>query len=722
VIETIRRIGVQPQHRIEALAKAKAALSEAKIFRQKMAQETIAVNACSALSVATDLEKAKTLQATLRHVEKVMAVSVPACVSRYLLQAGCATRVAELKQIGEETTATLRQVRLAVQQADELLKLQPEAWCGGPVDKAPMRLVLRKCQQAAEAPDALEKQMTLLSSELEAANHGLKDLVNSWTQEGLRYSGVALAVESAFYRSAAEKLMRENPVLTLHAGNTHEEVRKRFQDLDREILRLNRQMIAAKLHARPIPPGRRAGSTRDYTDNEMLTHQTGLQQPRIALRRLFTNAGNAIRAYAPCIMMSPMSVAQYLEPGKHNFDILVIDEASQMRPEDALGAMLRCKQAVIVGDPEQLPPTDFFTASDESSDQQAEDSPEESILELGRRCWHPMRMLEVHYRSRHHSLIAYSNREFYGERLLVYPSPVREDPEFGVSCRKIDGAYEVGQGRNLEEARAIVEEAGSLMRERADRSIGIVAMNQAQRDLIETLMDEKTTSDPDIQAYRDKWSGDLEDFFIKNLENVQGDERDIILISTVYGATAEGVFHQHFGPINRAYGHRRLNVLFTRAKRRLTIFTSLDHGRIVADGSRRGVRVLKEFLEYASRGAFTPGRQSGAEPDSDFERWFLSRLKSAGYEAHPQVGVAKYRIDIGIVHPDKPGSYILGVECDGATYHSSKSARDRDRLRQEVLEGLHWRIHRVWSTDWYRDPEREFGRLVQHIERLRAVH
>jgi superfamily I DNA and/or RNA helicase/very-short-patch-repair endonuclease len=454
----------------------------------------------------------------------------------------------------------------------------------------------------------------------------------------------------------------------------------------------------------------------------MLAHQTGLQQPRIALRRLFSNAANAICAYTPCIMMSPMSVAQYLEPGKHTFDLLVIDEASQMRPEDALGAMLRCSQAVIVGDPEQLPPTDFFVASDDTSDQEAEDAPEESILELGRRCWHPMRMLEVHYRSRHHSLIAYSNREFYGERLLVYPSPVLDDPEFGVSCRKINGAYEVGQGRNLEEARAIVEEAASLMRARMDRSIGIVAMNQAQRDLIETLIDEKTALDPDMQAYRDNWSGDLEDFFVKNLENVQGDERDVILISTVYGPTAEGVFHQHFGPLNRAYGHRRLNVLFTRAKRKLTVFTSLDHARIVADGNRRGVRVLKEFLEYATRGTITPGRATGEEPDSDFERWFLSRLKSASYEAHPQVGVAKYRIDIGVVHPDKPGSYILGVECDGATYHSSKSARDRDRLRQDVLEGLNWRIHRVWSTDWYRDPEREFGRLIHHIERLRALH
>jgi hypothetical protein len=719
--QTVGQLELHPQQPIEALAKARSALLEVGTLRQKMMQESVAANAYAAISANSELQKARIVQTTANYIEKVLAVHAPTPVARYLLQEGCAERLSAIKQLAEMMSATLAHINKAAEEADSLLKLRPQEWCNGPLDAVPIRTLLQKCERAAQAPEALEKQITLLSTELEAANLGVGDLIHCWPAEGLRYAGIAQAVEAAFYRSAAEKLMREHPVLARHAGNTHEQVRKRFQELDREILKLNREMIAAKLHVRPIPPGRRAGSTRDYTDNEMLAHQTGLQQPRIALRRLFSNAGNAIRAYMPCVMMSPMSVAQYLEPGRHQFDMLVIDEASQMRPEDALGAMLRCNQAVIVGDPEQLPPTDFFTASDDGGDPQAEDAPEESILELGRRCWHPMRMLEVHYRSRHHSLIAYSNREFYGERLLVYPSPVRDDPEFGVSCRTIKGAYEVGQGRNLDEARAIVEEAANLMRSRIDRSIGIVAMNQAQRDLIETLMDERTASDPDIQAYRDKWSGDLEDFFIKNLENVQGDERDIILISTVYGPTAEGVFHQHFGPIHRAYGHRRLNVLFTRAKRKLTVFTSLDHARIVADGNRCGVRVLKEFLEYASRGAFTPGRQTGGEPDSDFERWFLARLKSANYEAHPQVGVAKYRIDIGVVHPDKPGSYILGVECDGATYHSSKSARDRDRLRQDVLESLNWRIYRVWSTDWYRDPEREFTRLVQQIERLHGL-
>jgi very-short-patch-repair endonuclease len=712
-------LGLLQEQPIAAIPPAVETLAELDNLTQAMAMLPNVAAIETLLDGSTRVGKARDVLKALDHLARVQSAKLSASVVSHLLDRDCVERTAVIKKLATEIQLGLLQEKTAANAAQEMLELRLNDWCGGALQEVSVEALRAKCHNAAQSPDQLEKQIDLLSSELDADRLGVGELLRKWADNGLAYSGVAWAIEAAYYRSAAEKLMRSNPVLARHAGNTHEQARTRFQQLDREIMMLNRKMIAAKLHGRPVPAGRRAQSVRDYTENEMLTHQTGLQQPRIALRRLFTNAGEAIRAYTPCIMMSPMSVAQYLEPGKNVFDLLVIDEASQMRPEDALGAMMRCHQAIIVGDPQQLPPTDFFTASNDG-DGDEDDRPEESILELGRRCWHPMRMLEVHYRSRHQSLIAYSNREFYDERLLVYPSPVLEDPDYGVSCQRVAGIYETGQGRNRIEAEAVVDAAAELMRKRHDRSLGIVAINQAQRDLIETLMDQRVASDPELLAYRQKWDGQLEEFFIKNLENVQGDERDTILISTVYGKTDEGTFRQNFGPINRAYGHRRLNVLFTRAKRKLTVFTSLDHGQIVADGHSRGVRVLKEFLEYAQTGTISPGRRTGAEPDSDFERWFLTRLSAEGYEAHPQVGVAKYRIDIGIVHPDKQGSYILGVECDGATYHSSKSARDRDRLRQEVLESLNWNIHRVWSTDWYRNPEREFTKLVQSIENLRS--
>lgn len=714
--------GLRPGIAVEKLDHAATGLSKALECRAALAAPTVITHALGAVSADTEAARALTIRATLDRGKDIARAGLPDSVVNWLLHPDHATRVETLSQMAAAVENAVEAEAPVRERADGLLHLDPAAWCGGPFNAVPIERLMEKAQRAARAPDDLEKQIALLATEDEATHLGLGDLIVAWSTQGLRYHGVAWAVEAAFYRSAAAHLMREQPALMRHTGSTHEQVRKRFQELDKEILALNRRLVAAKLFTRSVPVGQRAQSTRDYTDNQMLDHQTSLQKPRIALRRLFGNAGAAIRAYKPCIMMSPMSVAQYLEPGKHRFDLLIIDEASQMRPEDALGALIRCAQAVVVGDPEQLPPSDFFVAAESRDDEEIEDSPEESILELGRRCWRPMRMLGVHYRSRHQSLIAYSNREFYDDRLLVYPSPVLDDPDFGVTCQKVtDGGYEAGQGRNPEEARAIVAEAAALMRKRIDRSIGIVAVNKAQSELIESLMDELAASDPEIQAFRQHWDGTLEAFFVKNLENVQGDERDIILISTVYGKTAEGVFHQNFGPINKAYGHRRLNVLFTRAKRRLALFTSLDPSQIVAEGKQRGVRVLKEFLEYAASGTIQHGRKTGQEPDSDFERWFLSRLKSAGYTAHPQVGVARYRIDIGIVHPDKPGSYIVGLECDGATYHSSKAARDRDRLRQSVLEELNWRIHRVWSTDWYRDPEREFARLIKRIESSREI-
>ncbi len=704
------------------LSEAATSLRKALECRDALAAPTVITHALGPVSAETEAARALTIRATLDRAKEIARAGLPTSVVTWLLHPDHATRVETLSHMAATVERAIETEAVVRERADGLLHFNPAAWCDGPFTAVPIERLVEKAQRAAQAPDDLEKQIVLLATEDEAGRLGLGDLIAAWTAQGLRYQGVAWTVEAAFYRSAAAHLMRDQPALMRHTGSTHEQVRKRFQELDREILSLNRCLVGAKLFTRPVPVGQRAQSTRDYTDNQMLDHQTSLQKPRIALRRLFGNAGAAIRAYKPCIMMSPMSVAQYLEPGKHRFDLLIIDEASQMRPEDALGALIRCAQAVVVGDPEQLPPSDFFMAAESRDDEEIEDSPEESILELGRRCWRPMRMLGVHYRSRHQSLIAYSNREFYDDRLLVYPSPVLDDPDFGVTCQKVpDGGYEAGQGRNPVEARAIVSEAATLMRRRIDRSIGIVAVNKAQSELIESLMDELAASDPEIQAYRQHWDGTLEAFFVKNLENVQGDERDIILVSTVYGKTAEGVFHQNFGPINKAYGHRRLNVLFTRAKRRLALFTSLDPSQIVAEGKQRGVRVLKEFLEYATNGAIQHGRATGQEPDSDFERWFLSRLKSAGYVAHPQVGVARYRIDIGIVHPDRPGSYILGLECDGATYHSSKAARDRDRLRQSVLEELNWRIHRVWSTDWYRDPEREFARLIQKIESARDI-
>jgi len=260
------------------------------------------------------------------------------------------------------------------------------------------------------------------------------------------------------------------------------------------------------------------------------------------------------------------------------------------------------------------------------------------------------------------------------------------------------------------------------MRRFPDRSLGLVTMNKAQADILDEKMDRLIAMDLDADNYRRKWASTLESFFVKNLENVQGDKRDMIFISTVYGPDpATGRVFQRFGPINSPVGHRRLNVLFTRAKEQLVVFSSLKPGDIlVSENVHQGVRAFAGFLDYAANGILDSGETSGREPDSEFEEWIIEALKDRGYSVEPQVGVAGFFIDIGVRHPSRGGGFILGVEADGATYHSAKSARDRDRLRQDILEGLGWNIYRVWSTDWFNNPQSELNKLVRRIEELAA--
>jgi very-short-patch-repair endonuclease len=280
-----------------------------------------------------------------------------------------------------------------------------------------------------------------------------------------------------------------------------------------------------------------------------------------------------------------------------------------------------------------------------------------------------------------------------------------------------DGLY--ADRRNEPEARRVVDTALRHMRERPEESLGVVALNATQRELLENLFDEALKRDPAAQRYVDERASGLEPFFIKNLENVQGDERDVIYVSVTYGRNENGKVYQRFGPINGPTGHRRLNVLFTRARLRVVVFASMLAEDIqINESSAWGLRALKGYLHFARTGVLEQAQLSGREPDSDFEVQVAEALRARGYQAVAQVGVAGYFIDIAIKHPRKPDAFILGIECDGRTYHSSASARDRDRLRQSVLEDLGWRIHRIWSTDWFKQGEVEVARVVGELERI----
>jgi very-short-patch-repair endonuclease len=371
----------------------------------------------------------------------------------------------------------------------------------------------------------------------------------------------------------------------------------------------------------------------------------------------------------------------------------------------------------------QLPPTSFFQklstdATDEGDEM--EDVKQESVLEAAASRFFPPRRLKWHYRSEHGSLISFSNAEFYDNGLTVFPSPYHEHPEYGVHLTQVNGVYTAGT--NQKEAEAVVKAALDFMGTCPNQSLGIVAVNSKQAELIRELMDRLFAADPAAEAYRARWESGLESLFMKNLENVQGDERDTIFISTVYGKDENGNFYQRFGPINSLYGHRRLNVLFTRAKKRVVVFSSMTPEDIQDEGKHWGVRALKAYLKYARDGRLvsSPSKRAVDACDSEFEEWVLQTLKANGFDAVPQFGFAGYSIDIAVKHPKQPGTFVCGVECDGATYHSARSIRERDRLRQEVLERLGWKIYRIWSTDWFRNPALQTKNLVEYVNKLAA--
>jgi very-short-patch-repair endonuclease len=453
---------------------------------------------------------------------------------------------------------------------------------------------------------------------------------------------------------------------------------------------------------------------------------------------MFRRAGRAIQALKPCFMMGPQAVAQYLPPGLFHFDLVVMDEASQMRPEDALGAVARGAQLVVVGDPKQLGPTSFFdvVANDEDEVEelaaalaaaatQSEAPPSASVLErsesilqaAARR--YPLRMLRWHYRSRYPELIAFSNREFYGNGLVLFPHSGAEREGDGINLRPVQGAV-YGSSLNPREAEVLVEAVRRHAAEHPERTLMVVTMNQPQRELVDALVQNAEKDDPALAAFRERHQGTLEPFAVKNLENVQGDERDVIFVGVTYGPDESGKLVQNFGPINAMGGERRLNVLFTRAKFRLDVFCSFEPSMLrVSESSPRGLCVLRDYLRFADEKTDSTGSPAAREPASDFEIEVSRALRAQGYEVHPQVGVAGYHLDFAVVDPNRPGRYLLGIECDGATYHSARSARDRDRLRQEVLQMLGWQIHRIWSVDWFRDPRGETARVVRRLSEVR---
>ena len=495
-----------------------------------------------------------------------------------------------------------------------------------------------------------------------------------------------------------------------------------FKQLDQQLQALASQEVALR-HFQSLPAGS-AGQV------GLVRGETAKKTRHMKIRQLLDKAGGAVQAIKPVFLMSPLSVAQYLKTGGLKFDLLLIDEASQVRPADAMGAIMRCRQVVVVGDQKQMPPTSFFDrqvgADEEVADlediadiQAAQVGDMESILSLCESRAMAGGILRWHYRSRHPSLIQVSNHEFYDDGLICPPSPDRAGRETGLSFVHVDGLYQRGTRRNNpREAEAVAEQVLAHARKHPDETLGVVALSVAQRDTIRNKLEFMRAEYPELEAFCKE--GKDEAFFVKNLENVQGDERDVIFISIGYGKDAGGYMSQNFGPVSSEGGERRLNVLFTRAKRRCRVFSSIRHTDIRVDATRHaGTRVLKRYLKYAETGELDIPILTGAEMDSPFEEAVAKALRNHGYRVAAQVGSSGFKIDLAVYDPDDEGRFLLAVECDGARYHSSSWARERDRLRQTVLEQKGWTFHRIWSTDWFYNRDTEMGKLLEAIERAR---
>jgi len=581
---------------------------------------------------------------------------------------------------------------------------------------------------AAELLDQLRDKVDQLSTwvRFTAAEGSLRecgwgDFVTAAIDRRTAAADLAPAARRAWLAAWLESIVDLDDRLRGFALEEQERTIAAFRTADEKLIRLARERVLRRYEEqKPVSVAMQAG------EQALIRREAAKRRRHIPVRTLLGAIPTMLPRLKPCLMMSPLSVSHFLTP-EMTFDVVIFDEASQVPPEDAVNCIYRGSQLIVAGDPKQLPPTDFFQlAAIAETETELETSVDdfESVLDLARVSGYPSRPLRWHYRSRHDSLIAFSNHFVYDNSLVTFPPPHRETDELGVRFVHVpDGVFDRGRSaKNVREAQRVVAELARQIRAEPDLSVGVVAFSVAQQEAIQDEWERRLRLEPDLERVT---NGDrLQALFIKNLETVQGDERDVIIFSVGYGRDETGRLLMNFGPLNRDGGWRRLNVAVTRARRKVIVVSSIrsDDFRIADAGSlsinaTRGPELLRAYLEYAERGTLPgPGLSTASRGtyESQFELEVARAVRELGFEVVPQVGVSTYRVDIGVVSRLCPSRFALGIECDGASYHSAKTARDRDRLREQVLRSLGWRIHRVWSQDWN-------GRRASALERIRVA-
>lgn len=552
--------------------------------------------------------------------------------------------------------------------------------------------------------------------EAELNELGVSELIPSLWAEDYGTNECQKAFDLAWCASAREHMMKEDRVLREFNARVHHRTVEEFQESDRDHLQTSARRVA-----RRVAEATTRSSNEHSDQTQLIRNEAGKKTRHKPLRLILEKAPEFVTALKPCWVMSPLVVSQML-PRTELFDVVIFDEASQVLPADAVPALARAPQAVIAGDREQLPPTKFFQSSSDGAATETEEDEElaesaltegyESILDVTSALL-PEYMLTWHYRSQDERLIAFSNHQIYGGALTTFPgvgtSGALKHKEVGFTPDQA-----VNTRSNPDEVDRVVTMMIDHASRRPEETLGVIAMGITHANRIEERLEKRL---------RDGVSTAVDDFFrdtsnerpfVKSLERVQGDERDAIILSVGYGKDHLGRMALRFGPLNQEGGHRRLNVAVTRAKRRVSLVSSFGANEIdLSRTSARGVELLKSYIEYVDSGG---SEILGAEIDAELNPFELSvrhRLEKEGLSLVPQHGVGEYRIDFAVRHPDKPSEFVLAIEADGASYHSSSTARDRDRLRQQILESHGWRFHRIWSTSWFNDQEAEVARALQ---------
>ena len=585
----------------------------------------------------------------------------------------------------------------------------------------------------------LNKWLDFVETRKECNAKGLADFTEKIVKKNNSVKDVRKAFERGFYMQWLSLAIDDVPSVQTFRRRVHEQRLDQFKKLDEKQFDISKTRIRESI-IRTFPG--RNSMTSARSELGILRHEMEKKRRIMPLRKLFHEIPTLLLTLKPCLMMSPLSVAYFLNAEDYHFDMVIFDEASQIFPQDAVGAIFRADQVIIAGDTKQLPPTNFFSAStsnsnddyDDDNDEDYEEEVYDSILEETANVL-PNRTLLWHYRSKHEHLIAFSNQEIYRNELVTFPSSNESEPDTGVEFSFVEGGYydRGGKRNNILEAKRCVELVREHIEKHPERSLGIIALSEAQQQTILNEIQKFREENPKYEFFfaEDK----EEEFFVKNLENVQGDERDTIFLSICYAKTKAQIagnkpMAMNFGPVMKAGGERRLNVAVTRAKINVKLVASILPSDIdLTRTESEGIRMIRSYIEFAMNGGATLASANQSTKPDDFVNAIYRFLSEKGYKVSRYVGYSGYKIDIAVEHPELPDEFVAGIECDGLSYASARTARDRDRLRGTVLKNMGWNLYRVWSTEWYHNPEIEGQKLLEFIsqaiaktdERLKAL-